>query len=100
VSNIYTIHEKTFGQMWLGHKIEAESPTVSRVLAEQDMYIGSLVDAMRHDLPDDNAVTGFARALLSLLTYRALRLKGGLDYDAAVERTTGALAAQLGIRVH
>jgi AcrR family transcriptional regulator len=97
VRNLYTIHEKTFGQMWLGHKIEAESPIIAGVLAEQEAYIRSLVDAMLHDVPEDNTVAGFARAMLSLLTYRALRLTGGLSYEAAVEQTTQVLAAQLGI---
>lgn len=103
VREAYRINEESFGQLWTGYKLEDESPTLAKAIAGQEGLIGGLVDVLLHDwhggISDGDTMTRFVRALLSPLTYRALRLKNGLSMDDAVKHIALALAGLLDIEL-
>jgi AcrR family transcriptional regulator len=96
VWHIFSLHEATLGQMWLGYKLENESPTIAAALAEYKQLINSLADVL---VRDQDTFVGVVRVMLSLLAYRALRVNEGLDFETAVDQTTRALAKILDVSV-
>ena len=103
VRQLYKAHEIFFGYSWTSYKLEDESETLARLIAQVDGLIGAAVDVMLREWGTERppaeveAMGGFARGLLSPLTYRALRLKGGLEPKQAVQQTALALSKMLGI---
>lgn len=93
VAEVFRLHEQIFGVSWTGYKLEDESPVLARATAEQEAFVNGMVDALQMD--DADSLRLFAQALLNPLTYRALRLRNGMDYDAAVQYTTQALICLL-----
>ncbi|MBK9124793.1 MAG: TetR/AcrR family transcriptional regulator [Anaerolineae bacterium] len=93
VTEVFRMHEKTFGVSWTGYRLEAESPVLAKVNADYEDFVGQMVDALH--ITGSDTLRMFARALLNPLTYRALRLRSGLDFDAAVQHTAQALIALL-----
>jgi AcrR family transcriptional regulator len=101
VREVYTLHEEAFGQFWLGYKLEDESPVLAGAIKDYEALVATLADTLPYDnaVGDQDTVSRFVRAALSPLTYRALRLKNGLEFEDAVETMTLALAGVLNIRV-
>ncbi len=97
VREVYTLHETTFGQSWTGYKLEEESPVMDEAMANYEALVNTFVEALPNLDDGDTTRSGFARALLNPLAYRALRLKGGLDFEAAVRAATAVLACLLSI---
>ena len=101
VQQVFVLHETTFGTAWTGYRLEDESQMMAEAMANYEHFIGLLVDAMLHDLDhfigDKATIAGFVRAALSPLTYRALRLRNGLDQADAARYMTVALSGLLGI---
>lgn len=99
VRQVYTLHETAFGHAWTGYKLEDESPVMAQAMANfegiMDELAEPLLDDWHSEAVDKEAMTGFVRAMLNPLTYRALRLKGGLDFDTAVNMMALALTQML-----
>jgi AcrR family transcriptional regulator len=84
VSELCRIHEAMFGYAWLSANARRESATLD---AEMEAYEG-LADAITDILvPERGPVRSVMRGLLDFLTYRAMRLSGGLS----PEETRGQL---------
>lgn len=80
VSEMCRIHEAMFGYAWLSAHARDESATLD---AEMKNYEG-LADAITDILvPDSGTARSVMRGLLDFLTYRALRLSGGLSPEEA-----------------
>lgn len=89
VAGVFRLHEETFGVTWTGYKLEDESPVLARVTTEQEELINRIVDTLQ--IGEGDPLRPFAQALLNPLTYRALRLRNGMDFDTAVTVTAQAL---------
>ena len=80
VSELCRMHEAMFGYAWFGAHARRESPTLD---GEMKAYEG-LADAIADIIaPDHRASAPVLRGLLDFLTWRALRLSGGLSPAAA-----------------
>jgi len=80
VAELCRIHEAMFGYAWLGAQQRQDSPTLD---AEMSAYEG-LADAVAEIvMPPGFARAALVRSLLDFLTYRALRLSGGLSQQEA-----------------
>ncbi|HEY8655864.1 MAG TPA: hypothetical protein VIN34_03910, partial [Candidatus Limnocylindria bacterium] len=104
VRRLYGLFEPRLGNTWTAYRLAGESAALAGVL---ERYWGlvrtiaeMLVSGSAVAVPEDRrvAVTGFVHGLLSPLTYRALRLEGGLDLDSAVDQTAVAIGRVLGVR--
>lgn len=93
VWQLFQIHEEMFGVNWTGYKLEDESPTLAKTMQGYEEFIGKMVDTL--PLDDNDTLKPFVKAILSPLTYRALRLKNGLDFEDAIEHTAQTLNALL-----
>lgn len=80
VSELCRIHEAMFGYAWFSAHARRDSPTLD---GEMKAYEG-LADAMAEIIaPVDAARKPVLRGLLDFLTWRALRLAGGLSPEQA-----------------
>ena len=104
VRRLYGLFEPRLGNTWTAYRLAGESAALAGVL---ERYWGlvrtiaeMLVSGSAVAVPEDRrvAVLGFIHGLLSPLTYRALRLEGGLDLDSAVDQTAVAIGRALGVR--
>lgn len=93
VAEVFRLHEQSLGVVWTGYKLEDESPVLASAIADQEHFVSSLVDTLPLDAAD--ARRPFVQALLNPLTYRALRLRNGLDFESAVDYTAQALIGLL-----
>ena len=76
ISELCRIHEAMFGYAWLSAHARRDSPTLD---AEMNGYEG-LADAIAEIImPRPQGKGSLLRGLLDFLTYRALRLSGGLS---------------------
>ena len=75
------------------------SGALSAAVANYEAAGNTLADTVLRNLPSRarQATIRFAQAVLNPLTYRALRLRVGLDFEQAVRSTTAGLAAMLGL---
>jgi len=88
VSELCRIHEAMFGYAWLSAQQRAHSATLD---AEMRAYEG-LTDAITGIItPADSPGAALVRGLLDFLSYRALRLSGGLAPEKAREELTSIL---------
>ena len=88
VSELCRIHEAMFGYAWLGARQRQNSPTLE---AEMTAYEG-LTDAIAKIIsPKKSRKASVVRSVLDFLTYRALRLSGGLPPDKTREEMTAIL---------
>ncbi|MCC7208380.1 MAG: TetR/AcrR family transcriptional regulator [Anaerolineae bacterium] len=103
VREVFRLHEQTVGQVWTGYRLEGDSPVLAKAVAEIEALVALLADTLPFDLAnsgqDQDTVARFVRAALSPLTYRALRVKNGLDPEEAAHYMTLALAGVLNIEV-
>jgi AcrR family transcriptional regulator len=101
VRELFRLHEETLGQVWLGYKLETESPVIAGAVAYQEATVALLADTLpyEHAADDPEIARRFVRAALSPLSYRALRVKNGLSYEESVRNMTLALAGILNIEV-
>lgn len=77
VSELCRVHEAMFGYAWLGARLQGDSETLDAAMRDYE----ALADAITAIL--DPAKPGLVRALLDYLSYRALRLSGGLSEEQA-----------------
>ncbi len=88
VSELCRIHEAMFGYAWLSARMRGESPTLD---AEMQAYEG-LAEAVAGIVsPPGSPRAPLVRGLLDFLTYRALRLSGGLSPEAARDELISTL---------
>lgn len=106
VGQIYDLLETAMGPSWLAYRLEGESPVMASTVAQVEGFIRSAVDVLLHDWkPDDsgnareNDLSGFVRGMLSPLTYRSLRLFGGLQKEHCIKRSILVIAKELGVEV-
>jgi AcrR family transcriptional regulator len=100
VRAVYSLHEQAFGHLWSGYKLADESPVLAKTVSDAETFINRLVDEVLLEPvsgPVSAQTVGFVRAMLSPLTYRALRLQGALEHEAAVESTASSLALVLNV---
>jgi AcrR family transcriptional regulator len=101
VRQVYSMHESLFGQMWVAFLLENESPTMANVVRQYESLTSQVADAVLEGWPIEEPRLSLARgpaiAMLSPLTYRALRVHGGLSPEEAVEQTATMLAGCLGM---
>lgn len=101
VYEVYRLHEEILGQLWLGYKLEDESPALARAILEAEAFVSALAETLPYDnaISDQDTAVRFVQAALNPLTYRAMRLRNGLSFEEAVTHMTHALAGVLNIRV-
>lgn len=95
VSQIYTLHEALLGQVWVGFKLEDESPALAAVLKQVDGIVAAAAEVVFAAWParrgSGDGFRGFVSGMLSPLTYRALRVQAGLSPDQAASQIAEAL---------
>ncbi len=105
VRTIYGLHEAKMGFTWTSYRVGEDSAVLSALRQSVGRLIDRAVEALLREWvrgvapAKAEAARGFARGLLSPLSYRALRLEGGLTPDQAVTQTVDALARMLGIEI-
>ncbi len=105
VRTLYGLHEAKLGFTWTSYRLGGESPVLSALMRRVGDLIDKAVEAILREwsltVPPEAAELGrgFARGLLSPLTYRAFRLEAGLTPDQAGAQAARALASMLGIDV-
>ena len=88
VTELCRIHEAMFGYAWHAEHWRKDSPTLD---AEMHGYEG-LADAIAELLaPPGSPNAQVVRGLLHFLTYRALRIRGGLSPEQARDQLTATL---------
>jgi AcrR family transcriptional regulator len=75
VSELCRIHEAMFGYAWFAAHVRKNSPTLE---AEMTAYEGLAYAVAKIITPENSPKASVVRGLLDFLTYRALRLSGGL----------------------
>lgn len=92
VSELCRIHEAMLGYAWFAAHQRKDSPTLD---AEMNAYEG-LADAIAEIIaPAGSPKAPVVRGLLDFLTYRALRLSGGLPPEGAREELITTLRIHL-----
>jgi AcrR family transcriptional regulator len=92
VAEVFRLNEESLGVLWTGYKLEDESPVLAKTIAAHEDFANQMIDTLHIE----DALRPFVQALLNPLTYRALRLRNGLDFEDAVEYTSQALIGLLG----
>ena len=83
VAELCRIHEAMFGYAWLGAQQRKGSPALDVEMAAYESLADAVADIVTQP---GSARTALVRSLLDFLTYRALRLSGGLNaQEAATE---------------
>lgn len=99
VREVYSLHESLLGQTWVAFQLEQESPVMAATLRQIEDVVSDVAEAVLEAWPADEAsrasLRGQIAALLSPLTYRALRLHGGLSPSEAVTQTGSMLISSL-----
>lgn len=100
VRAVYAFHDGLFGYAWLALRLQGESPAMASMVEQSEAFVAAAADALfAGDIGSGTTLTarvGFARALLSPLAYRALRVSGRLDLDAAADHAAEALIHVMG----
>ena len=98
VKGVYDLHEALLGQTWAAYQAESTSAVLYGLLRHGEELVRAITSLVVDAWPDhrgaDEAL-GFVNGMLSPLTYRALRVHGGLTADQARAVTEGALLAYL-----
>jgi AcrR family transcriptional regulator len=82
VSELFRVHEAMLGYAWHAARQRLDSPTLDNLMTSYE----GLSDAISELLaPSGSSNAGLIRGLLDFLSYRALRLSGGLSPEQAVE---------------
>ena len=85
VAELCRIHEAMMGYAWLCARLREDSPTLDGEMANYEALTEAIVALI---LTPGQAAFGLVRGLLDYLSYRALRLAGGLSPEqVAVELT-------------
>jgi len=88
ISELCRIHDAMFGYAWLGAHAREDSPTLSAVMNAYDELADSIAEiVIQKALPKYSVVRGF----LDYLTYRALRLSGGLAPQSVRQELIAAI---------
>ena len=88
VSELCRVHESMLGYAWLSAHARSESPTLDSVMTAYE----GLADAMTGILSGRRKASApVVRGLLDFLTYRALRLSGGLSPEQTELNLTATL---------
>jgi AcrR family transcriptional regulator len=104
VRRLYALFEVRLGLTWTAYRLAAESPALAAVLDRNGALVRAIAEMLVNGsgtaVPEDRrvAVTGFVNGLLSPLTFRALRLEGGLELDSAADQTAEAIGRALRVR--
>lgn len=93
VAEVFRLHEVSIGVVWTGYRLEDESPVLAGAIADQEHLVSSMVDLL--PLDEGSALRPFVQALLNPLTYRALRVRNGMDYESAVDHMAQTLICLL-----
>ena len=99
ISEVYSLHESLLGQVWSAFKFERESPALAATLRQIEDLLSLVADAVLAVWPLAEDAQYMTRrqviAMLSPLTYRALRVHGGLSPAEAVANTASMLIGAL-----
>lgn len=99
IRQVFSMHESLLGQMWVACQMENESPTMASVLEQYQNLIAQVAAVVLDGWPIADANQDLARgqtiAMLSPLTYRALRLQGALSPEQAIFHTAAMLSGSL-----
>ena len=92
VEEIYGFIEMTMGFIWLGYQLQDESDVMKKTIAELESYCHGAAAVVLKDHPFDRErkrkeSLGLVTGLLSPLTYRSLRLIGGLKPEQCIRHT-------------
>jgi AcrR family transcriptional regulator len=100
VRQVYALHESLFGQIWGAYKLEDESPALAAVIGQVADVTASVADLIIEGWQiasrDAVALQGFTIGLLTPLTYRSMRVYGGLSPEQAIACTVEALLHAFG----
>ncbi len=100
VREVYSFHESLLGQTWMSYLHEYESPALSATLKQLQGLIGQVINAALdpngHGTAAEDDRRPLLLAMLSPLTYRALRVHGGLSPAEAIASTATMLLRTVG----
>jgi AcrR family transcriptional regulator len=88
VSELCRIHEAMFGYAWHSAYLRKDFETLDAVMSAYEELTDAIADIIA---PAGSRTAPTIRGLLDFLTYRALRLSGGLSPDQAREQLTAIL---------
>lgn len=88
VAELCRIHEAMFGYAWLSAHQRKDSPTLDQEMTAYEGLAHAIAEIVA---PADSTKAGPIRGLLDFLTYRALRLSGGLSPTEAREELIAIL---------
>lgn len=88
VSELCRIHEAMFGYAWLSAHMRRHSPTLDQEMKGYEGLTDALVGLL---VPPESPRGATLRGLLDFLTYRALRLSGGLSPEQARDELIATL---------
>ena len=88
ISELCRIHDAMFGYAWFGAHAREDSPTLSAVMKAYDGLADSITEIVVQKDPSRYSVV---RGFLDYLTYRALRLSGGLAPEPARQELIAAI---------
>jgi len=99
VRQVYATYEELAGQLWVGYRLQEESPAMAAVLRELGAMASDIVRLMLAAWPElegeDGAAFGAVAGFMSPLTHRALRIEAGLPADQVLAAATGAILKTL-----
>jgi len=89
VRQIYGLFELSKGPNWLAYRLQDESSIMSDTIVQMERLVRASAELLLlrewsitiTDIDEKKAMYGFVCGLLSPLTYRSLRMVGGLEPD-------------------
>lgn len=97
VRQVYSLHESLFGQVWTAFQHELESTAFATTLSQIEDQVARVTDELLAAWPasGEGRLRGLIAGMFSPLTYRGLRLHGGLSPSEAVRQAASMIEAAL-----
>lgn len=101
VTELFAGVEFSLGQMWVAYRLQDESPVMAQMVqgVEQFLQAAAAILCTGVDAARGPEAAGYVSGPIHPLTYRILRLSGGLSQEQAVRHTVLAAAAVLGLEL-
>jgi AcrR family transcriptional regulator len=95
IRELFRVHEAMLGYAWHAARQRFDSPTLEALMTSYEQLAEAIAEIVAS--PDPRKA-GLMRGLLDFLSYRALRLSGGLSPEQAVAAINGIACMELRLR--
>ncbi len=98
VVRLCAIYEEQMGAVWTSYRLRDESEAIGELVAREERLMLQIAESLAREWSESQpkvhavALTGYVATLLHPMTYRAMRLFGGISEEAAATRTLGVIA--------